>query len=606
MMKVRQLQAPPPGPAPRSAHPGAPAGSRTAAAILIGAWLLGLLAAPVTASEDLNSDEVGLLYSPQVQFGPQGIPLVTIGLMEQRDEVTISSTDGLVISGRQRVVDQWVDKVLRLPADQRLLLQVVDAVPALVSYWCGVASLPFAERERLDRVVALWRSRGHAVQVFEVGSVFGIRGHVIDNRTYILGLRAFATEAEAERFGQILFDRWGTRTFAHAHLDRRPSGRIRLLDDAGQPLDELVDLVRIRSDGPAPVRVHQVEHGRGYDWHGFEDRRYAGGILVSLDRGGQLVVVNRIRVDRLLEGLVPAEIFTAAPMDALEAQAVVARGEVFAKLGTRHFLDPYLLCAATHCQVYSGVEAEHPRTSRAVRATRGELLFHGEKLVDSVYSACCGGHTEDNDAVWSHPPSPALRGRADLPPDRRARWQDVRGRLKAWLESTPPAFCQRSSFARADLFRWERTIDSEKMDALVNAVEPVGHVVAVQVLARGVSGRVKGVRVVGTEGELVVQREWPVRQLLGMLRSGMFLVEPLLDDEQLVRGFHFTGGGWGHGVGMCQIGATGMAEQGYDYRQILAHYYGGARVYRLYGPRAGEPVEPPLRFIAPPDTASAP
>ncbi len=130
--------------------------------------------------------------------------------------------------------------------------------------------------------------------------------------------------------------------------------------------------------------------------------------------------------------------------------------------------------------------------------------------------------------------------------------------------------------------------------------------VAVQVLARGVSGRVKGVRVVGTEGELVVQREWPVRQLFGMLRSGMFLVEPLLDAEQLVRGFHFTGGGWGHGVGMCQIGATGMAEQGYDYRQILAHYYGGARVYRLYGVHAGKPVEPPLRFIAPPDSASAP
>ena len=104
-------------------------------------------------------------------------------------------------------------------------------------------------------------------------------------------------------------------------------------------------------------------------------------------------------------------------MEALKAQAVVARGEVFAKIGSRHFLDPYLLCASTHCQVYAGAGVENARTSRAVRSTRGELLFSGPRLVDSVYSASCGGHTEDNDIVWSDPPRKSLRGRPDMEPE---------------------------------------------------------------------------------------------------------------------------------------------------------------------------------------------
>ncbi len=562
------------------------------------------------AGADQHSfDEVGLLYSSQVQFGPDGIPQVTIGLMEEQQSVEVSSPDGLELSGRMEVEGQLVDKVIHTRPGARWRLEVAgtgDAAEARVSYWCGVESLPFARKDALGEAVGLWRGREESVQVFEVGSVFGIQGHVIDNRTYILGIRAFETEEQAESFAQEVFTRYGSRTFVHVHLDRRPSGGITLTDPSGAVVETVLDLVRVRSRGRSPVTVHRVEYARGYSRHGFEDRRYAGTVLVTLDRTGGLVVVHRVAVDRLLEGLISAEIFPSAPMEALKAQAVVARGAVFAKIGTRHFVDPYLLCAATHCQVYSGMQAERRRTSRAVQATRGELLFLGPDLVDSVYSACCGGHTEDNDAVWSHPPSRALRGKTDMPAAGRRRWHDVRDRLDEWLAAEPAAFCRISSFARKDLFRWKRTIDSAEMDRLVAEVKPIGHVVSIQVLGRGVSGRVKVVRVVGTEGDLVVQREWPVRQMFGLIKSGMFTVESITDEEQMVTGFEFSGGGWGHGVGLCQIGATGMAEQGRDYRQILAHYYGGARVYRLYGPQAQRAEENRLRFMSIPARDGAP
>ena len=561
--------------------------------------ILGMVAVAEAKPEgqDALNDEVSLLYSSQMQFGPDGIPLVTIGLMEGQTEITVSSSLGLVLRGRVEVEGQLVEKSIRTPGGAKWRFRVKDAIEAKVSYWCGVESLPFTRKQALKAAVERWQARGEVVQLFEVGSVFGIRGHVIDNRTYILGIRAFATEDQAAQFAQEVFTRFGARSFVHKHLDRRPSGQIDLIDPSGKTIETVIDLVKIHSAGAGPISIDRVEFAKGYAWHGFEQRHYAGTVLVTLDRDKGLVAVNRVPVDRLLDGLVPAEIFPNAPMEALKAQAVVARGEVFAKIGTRHFLDPYLLCAATHCQVYSGVQVEKPRASHAVLATRGELLFLKSELVDTVYSACCGGHGANNDVVWSDPPSQALRGRPDMEKAGRLRWQGLQGRLEEFLEAAPRSYCSISSFARANLFRWERFISTAEMDRLVSKVRPIGHVVSVQVLGRGVSGRVKVVRVVGSEGDLVVQREWPIRQLFGLVKSGMFLVDPINDEEQMVKGFRFRGAGWGHGVGLCQIGATGMAETGHDHHEILAHYYGGATVFRLYGTSAGMAVKPMIRHL---------
>ncbi len=529
------------------------------------------------------ADEAGLLYSSQVLFGADGFPQVTIGLMDDQQSVRLSSPEGFVLTYLAADSTDARLTTLEVAAGASRDFEIGDATMAKVTYWCGVASLHFSQKGLLDDRIAKWRARGEQVQVFETGSVFGIRGHVIDNRTYVLAIRSFETEDEAGRAAAGIFNRFGTRTFVHAHLSRRPSGTIRVFDESGKKLALASDLVTVRPAGSGPITVQRVEYGKGYRWHGFEDRRYAGTILITFDRNGRFAVVNRVGVERLLEGLVPVEISPAAPMEALKAQAVVARGEVFAKIGARHFMDPYLLCAATHCQVYSGVDVEKDRPGRAVRATRGELLFLGAKLVDSVYSASCGGHTENNDTVWSDPPSQALRGISDMSLGEALNWPSPGSDLHAWLTVSPPAWCRLSTLNREGLYRWNKVIPSKEMDRLVAKVKPVGQVVSIQVLSRGVSGRVKVVRVVGTGGDLLVQREWPVRRLFGNLRSGMFEVEVQFDAEQMPTAFSFRGGGWGHGVGLCQIGAVGMAEHARDYRQILGHYYGGARVFRLYG-----------------------
>jgi len=554
-------------------------------AIMAAVLLPALCAAPFGVAPGAQADEpemsiddeVGLLYSSQMHFGLDGIPLVTIGIMDQRESVSVSCHKGCELSFVVETDGEWERKTAETKAGELVTFEVAEAAPGQVHYWVGVLSIPFGQKETLQRATGVWRERGEKVQVFEAGSVFGIRGHVIDNRVYILAIRPQDTEGKATEEAAKVFTQTGSKTFVHSHLARRPSGKIKV------PGDYALDLVRVRPKDGGPVTVYRVEFGQGYKWHGFEDRKFAGQMLVTLGRDGRLVVVNRINAERLLEGLVPAEIPRTAPMEAIKAQAVVARGEVFAKIGTRHLLDPYLLCASTHCQVYAGAGVEHPRTSRAVRSTKGELLFRGSDMVDSVYSASCGGHTEDNDAVWSDPPKKSLRGHPDMLPEAARKFLPLKKNLSLWLRSSPPAWCNLSTYNKKNLFRWQRTIPSAEIDQLIAKQKPIGQVMAIQVLDRGVSGRVKAIRVVGAEGDLVVQREWPIRQLFGTLKSGMFEVGIELDADQMPTNFHFIGGGWGHGVGMCQLGAIGMAEHNYDYRQILFHYYNGAKVFRLYG-----------------------
>ncbi|MEL6188202.1 MAG: stage II sporulation protein SpoIID, partial [Myxococcota bacterium] len=181
-------------------------------------------------------------------------------------------------------------------------------------------------------------------------------------------------------------------------------------------------------------------------------------------------------------------------------------------------------------------------------------------------------------------PSPSLRPRLDAPPGDPALAPFREGlnsdNLEAWLGGTPPAYCARSRFTKPDRFRWERSFDPSELEAIGRQLG-VGRPRAVEVLGRGPGGRVTGVRVVGSKGKADVLRELPVRRLFGNLRSGAFLLRPRKEGGRLV-GLDLRGAGFGHGVGMCQMGAIGRAEAGQGAAEILRFYYSGASVAKLY------------------------
>src|SRR5207237_1050185 len=161
----------------------------------------------------------------------------------------------------------------------------------------------------------------------------------------------------------------GTRTSLFEQEVTPAKGRIELFDEAGNSLATADDRLLAETVDHSFIDVRQVEFGVGYDFHNFEDRAYRGALQLSVDRMGRLAVVNLVSLEDLLKGLVPAQIFARAHPEALKAQAVTARGEVLAKIGTKHLADPYFLCSEQHCAVYRGVTGEAPSTTAAVAAT---------------------------------------------------------------------------------------------------------------------------------------------------------------------------------------------------------------------------------------------
>ena len=505
----------------------------------------------------------------------QGDPLVPVRLMEGQSEVAFTAP------GRIRIhVAGPVRKIVDGAPGSRWKVRISGAEPAALSTRIVLREILFSDKSGLAAEQDAWKERGVATRVKTIGTVYGIRGQVIDNRRYLLlGDETIEPDRIAER--QRAIDReFGIRTWTLQEVERHASASLELFDGDSALVAISKDVLTAEPLEKTAIAVSQVEFGVGYDFHGFEDRAYRGSLELTVDRRGKLAAVNLVSLEDLLKGLVPAEMFARAPIEALKAQAVTARGEILAKIGTKHIGDPYLLCSEQHCAVYRGQSGEAESSTAAVEATRGEALFSADhRLVDSVYSAVCGGHTEDNDVVWGGPPNPNLRGKPDLLGPELAA--SAPNDLASFLSGSSTAACRLATLAQAGKFRWERRFTREEVERFTAPLH-LGKVRSITVLERGVSGRARSVAISGSERSVEIRGELNIRKLFGMLNSSMFIVESEQTPEGTIRAFTFRGGGWGHGVGMCQLGAIGRAEAGQDYRAILRHYFSGAEVVRLY------------------------
>jgi SpoIID/LytB domain protein len=514
-----------------------------------------------------------VLWGHRLDFSAGSEPLVTIRLMERQGEVAFRPR------GPGRIVLRG-GAAVEVPAGARLWVRARATQPAAIVHQPLLAEAPLAERDRLLPIRRGYEEKGVVVRSRVVGAVYGIGGRVVDNRRELLLAEGGGSEDDARRAADELRRRFGARPAIHAEVLARPRGTLELRAEGGAPLGEADGALSLDVEGGAGFLVEGVEHERSPTARGREDRAYRGRLYVTLDASGALAAVHGVSLEELLRGLVPSEMPASSPLEALKAQAVTARSNVLAQIGTRHLTDPFMLCAEVHCQAYRGEGARTGRSDEAVHATRGEALFGGadRTLVDAVYSAMCGGHGEDNDEVWGNAPSASLRGRPDLPPEEGAEW--ARGlaeepRLRAFLAASPPAYCRRPAPARKDRYRWERRFEPAELDAALSSLG-VGRVRAVAVRARGVSGRARLLEVEGEDGRAVVSGELRIRRLLRDLPSAMFVVDR--EGAATV----LRGGGWGHGAGMCQWGAVGRAGAGQGYREILRAYYSGAEVAKVY------------------------
>ena len=356
----------------------------------------------------------------------------------------------------------------------------------------------------------------------------------------------------------------------------------------GEGVDAIIsqrDMLEIAPAREEEIRytVPNVETSYG---KGKETRTYTGSLLITPDRQGKLVLINSIGAERALYGTVPAEIFASAPPAALQAQAIAARNEIFSAIGVRNLAEPYMLRADVYDQVYGGVGAEDKRTTRAVDATRGRVMFWDGQIIEAFYSSNAGGFTEHNENVWDMEPRPYLRARPDAPTSKVPKaWRDgiSESELATFLNEGFEAYSKIAPVSSAKLFRWTREVEVQKpTEWLRDQGHDIGAIRDVEILERGASGRIVRLEVVGSKGRALVERELNVRRLFGGLRSGLFTMTIDRDAKGRARSFSFKGAGFGHGVGMCQTGAIGMASQGADAEKILTHYYKGISVRKLY------------------------
>lgn len=310
--------------------------------------------------------------------------------------------------------------------------------------------------------------------------------------------------------------------------------------------------------------LYDVVIGIDFHWQQKRTFKYAGGLKFVVE-GDRITAVNCIGMEDYLMSVISSEMKSSASIELLKAHAVISRSWLKARLkdhkaGHEHFD----VCADDHCQRYQGLTmAVGDDVCRAIDRTWGQVLEYGGDICDTRYSKCCGGRTELFSTCWED---------VDLP----------------YLQSVEDPFCdcENSSILSqvlndydlhtADFHDWTVQYTTDELSELVRTRTGIdfGTIVALEAVERGPSGRIKYLRITGTLREEVIGKELAIRKALSSshLKSSAFEIEKSPD------GFVLRGRGWGHGVGLCQIGAAAMAAQGYDYRQILSHYYVGAEI----------------------------
>jgi SpoIID/LytB domain protein len=528
---------------------------------------------PARADETSATDKLRILYSTRFTFTDDGLPLVTVEIMSGRRDVHLHARGGIVVRP-----DGVGGSAIETDGGDAWTITVEDGKPAVIQDWTVVETLGPDDATGIAAALARWKDRGFDPRPFEIGTVFGTGGEVIDTRETRIAIDPVAHGKGAARAAELA-KRFGVSTTVHEELVRRPSGTI--VARAGATVirnPSVLWFAPARGDETVTVADVPTNAGGSQLDTGSEDRRYWGQVYVTLDHDGTLVAANAVAEDKLLAGLVPAEMYPDAPAAALEAQAIAARTELLQKIGRRNLTDPFLLCSTQQCQVYAGAGKEDARATRAVDRTRGIVLLRdGGGMVDVRYSASCGGHTEDNDAIWGGEADPSLRGHRDDAKAGMTRVTDAT--LDAFLaESGDDAWCGKvKGKAGRSKFRWREKITAADLTTRVAVEYPeIGRVRAMTAKARGASGRITTLTLTGDRGSVDVTGDLHIRRLLGGLKSTLFAIGKDGDDWLL------RGAGFGHGVGMCQMGAIGMAEAGRTHADILKQYFRGTHTHRLY------------------------
>ena len=383
------------------------------------------------------------------------------------------------------------------------------------------------------------------------------------------------------------------------------------------------ELTFLPKEPEATFSLQDVIIGQNFHWERKQTQTFKGKLKLVVD-ADKVYAINLLPVESYLESVIASEMSGEAPFEFLKAHAVISRSWLLAQMEKRQkqqqaednfftFVKKddeltrwydreehtiYDVCADDHCQRYQGVDyPSAEKVEQAVRQTRGQILTSEGLICDARFSKCCGGVTEEFQYCWDDTPKSYLSATRD---SREKTLPDLTDEQKAreWIDSSPEAFCNTGASKNIklalkdydqetnDYYRWKKSFTQQQLKALVEEKQKtdLGDIVDLQPLQRGTSGRICKLRIVGTKKSYVIGKELEIRRTLSdtHLYSSAFVVKTADQKDGIPQRFELTGAGWGHGVGLCQIGAANMADQGFGYQDILLHYYKDAEINKTY------------------------
>jgi len=382
--------------------------------------------------------------------------------------------------------------------------------------------------------------------------------------------------------------------------------------------------------GDASFSIDDVTIGVNFHWERKETQTFLGTLHVVVE-ADEICAINELPVESYLTSVISSEMSSSASLELLKAHAVISRSWLLAQMEKRRKNDdggtgffPFVkkddelirwydrddhaifdVCADDHCQRYQGItRANNINVEEAVAETRGQILMSGGEICDARFGKCCGGKTEEFQYCWEDVPKPylsAVRDNDDTVAETDFPVFDLTDEVQAesWIRSNPESFCNTHDksilsqilndydLETADFYRWKVEYTQPELSALVagRLKMDLGKIIDLVPLERGKSGRICRLKIVGTEKSFTIGKELEIRRVLSdsHLYSSAFVVDKSdVDGDGVPQRFTITGAGWGHGVGLCQIGAAVMGERGCKYDRILLHYYQDAEIKKIY------------------------
>ena len=377
----------------------------------------------------------------------------------------------------------------------------------------------------------------------------------------------------------------------------------------------------------ASFSLSDVTIGVNFHWERKETQTFLGTLRFVVE-SDKICAINELPVEKYLESVISSEMSATSSLELLKAHAVISRSWLLAQMKKRRDVAEsgnnffsftkkedmlirwydredhtiFDVCADDHCQRYQGITKEtSPHVAEAIRQTKGQVLLDGDEICDARFSKCCGGVTEEFQYCWEDTPKNYLTAVRDIALGIESTLPNLTNEEEAekWIRFNPPAFCNTQDKRilsqvlndydqeTVDFYRWKVTLTQEKLQQLIadRLKMDLGSVLDMKSVERGTSGRISKLQIIGTEKTFTIGKELEIRRTLSdsHLLSSAFIVDKYDIDEQGVpQRFELIGAGWGHGVGLCQIGAAVMGEEGYLYDAILLHYYQGAEIKKLY------------------------